>query len=50
MGEAPYGLAEYGNGDEMILRYVTRTMSGPEVELLLRYEDTVLTEITLHTL
>ena len=50
VGEAPYGLAEYGNGDEMILRYVTRTMSGPEVELLLRYEDTVLTEITLHTL
>ena len=50
VGKAPYGLAEYGNGDEMILRYVTDTLSGPEVELLLRYENTVLTEIMLHTL
>ncbi len=49
-GEAPYGLAEYGSGDEMTLRYVTKTLSGQEVELLLRYENTVLTEITLHTL
>ena len=49
-GEAPYGLAEYGNGDEMTLRYVTKTLSGQEVELLLRYENTALTEITLHTL
>ena len=37
-------------GDEMILRYVTDTLSGQEVELLLRYENTILTEITLHTL
>ncbi|MBR2823044.1 MAG: hypothetical protein IKE24_05120 [Clostridia bacterium] len=49
-GVAPYGLAEYGNGDEMILRYVTDTLSGRETELLLRYENTVLTEITVHTL
>ena len=49
-GSAPYGMAEYGNGDEMSLRYVTRTLSGQEIELLLRYVDTVLTEITLHTL
>ena len=50
VGQAPYGLAEYGNGEEMTLRYVTETLSGPLVELLLRYENTVLTEITLHTL
>ena len=50
VGQAPYGLAEYGDGDEMILRYVTDTLSGACVELLLRYENTALTEITLHTL
>ena len=50
VGQAPYGLAEYGNGGEMALRYVTDTLSGREVELLLRYEETELTEITLHTL
>ena len=49
-GTAPYGLAEYGNGAEMTLRYVTPTLGGPDVELRLRYEDTVLTEIILHTL
>ena len=48
-GEAPYGMAEY-KGNEMILRYVTKTMSGDEIELLMRYEETVLTEIILHTL
>ena len=50
VGQAPYGLAEYGNGEEMTLRYVTPTLSGPEVELILRYRDTVLSEIILHTL
>ena len=50
MGQAPYGLAEYGNGEEMTLRYVAETLSGALIELLLRYENTVLTEITLHTL
>ena len=49
-GTAPYGLAEYGNGSEMTLRYVTETLGGPDVELILRYEDTVLSEIILHTL
>ena len=49
-GQAPYALAEYGTGDEMVLRYITDTLSGTVVELLLRYEGTVLTEITLHTL
>ena len=34
----------------MVLRYITDTLSGTVVELLLRYEGTVLTEITLHTL
>ena len=50
VGTAPYGLAEYGDGTEMTLRYVTPTLGGPDVELLLRYEDTALTEIILHTL
>ena len=48
-GTAPYGLAEY-NGDEMTLRYVTETTSGEQVELLLRYQETILSEIILHTL
>ncbi len=50
VGTAPYGLAEYGDGTEMALRYVTPTLGGPDVELLLRYHDTVLSEIILHTL
>ena len=49
-GIAPYGLAEYGNGSEMTLRYITPVLGRPDVELILRYEDTVLTEIILHTL
>ena len=49
-GTAPYGLAEYGDGTEMTLRYVTPTLGGPDVELILRYRDTVLAEIILHTL
>lgn len=48
-GKAPYGLAEYGDGTEMILRYVTPTLGGPDVELLLRYQNAVLSEIMLHT-
>ena len=50
VGTAPYGLAEYGDGTEMVLRYVTPVLGGDDVELLLRYENTVLAEITLHTL
>lgn len=49
VGKAPYGVAEYGDGTEMTLRYVTETLGGPDVELILRYQDTVLTEIILHT-
>lgn len=50
VGTAPYGVAEYGDGTEMTLRYVTPTLGGPDVELLLKYRDTVLTEIILHDL
>ena len=50
VGTAPYGLAEYGDGTEMTLRYVTQTLGGPDVEMILRYHDTVLSEILLHTL
>lgn len=50
VGTAPYGLAEYGTGDDMTLRYVTDTLDGREVELYLHYRDTVLDEIILHTL
>ena len=49
-GTVPYGAAEYGDGQEMLLRYGTGTSAGINVELILRYEDTVLTEIILHTL
>lgn len=47
-GTAPYGIAEYGNGQEMTLRYGTRVSGGQTVEMMLRYEDTVLTEILLY--
>jgi len=50
VGTAPYGLAEYGTGDEMTLRYVTDTLDGRVVELYLHYQNTVLDEIILHTL
>ncbi len=50
VGNAPYGLAEYGDGSEMVLRYVTPTTGREDVELILQYKDTVLTEITLHSL
>lgn len=49
VGTAPYGLAEYGDGTEMTLRYVTPTLGGPDVEMILKYEDTALAEIILHT-
>lgn len=48
-GTAPWGLACY-NPDDMSLRYVTDTAAGIQVELLLKYENNVLTEIILHTL
>ena len=48
-GTAPWGTAEYGDGTEMTLRYVTATLGGPDVELILRYRDTALAEIILHT-
>ena len=50
VGKAPYGLAEYGDGSRMTLRYVTPVLGREDVELILTYEDTVLTEITLHSL
>ena len=43
-GEANY------NPDDMSLRYVTETAGGRTVELLLKYENTILTEIILHTI
>ena len=49
-GRAPFGTAEYGDGSEMTLRYVTPTLGGGDVELILRYRDTVLSEIILHTM
>ena len=49
-GKAPWGFASYdSSGGEMSLRYVTATDSGMEVELLLRYAETYLTEIILQT-
>ena len=50
VGTAPYGLAEYGTGDEMTLRYATDTLDGRVVELYLHYQNTVLDQIILHTL
>ena len=49
-GTAPWGLADYSDGGEITLRYVTPTLGGPDVELILRYQDTVLSGIILHTL
>ena len=49
-GTAPYGLIEYGSTDEVTVRYVTTTLDGPVVELYLRYEETILKEMILHTL
>jgi len=50
VGQAPWGLAEYGDISGMTLRYVTPALGREDVELILRYQDTVLTEIVLHTL
>ena len=33
-GKAPFGTAEYGDGTEMTLRYVTPTLGGPDVEMI----------------
>ena len=47
-GTAPYGIASY-DPSEMNLRYVTETADGLQVELLLKYEYNILTEIIIHT-
>ena len=47
-GTAPYGVAFYDVAP-MTLRYVTDTPEGPQVELLLKYDNYFLTEIILHT-
>ena len=44
----PRGTASYGL-DDMSLRYVTETSAGLQVELLLKYENNILTEIILQT-
>ncbi len=49
-GTAPWGTAEYADMDRMVLRYVTKVQDGREIELLLIYEDTILTEISVFTL
>ena len=43
-----WGYADY-NPEDMTLRYVTGTAAGVRVELLLKYENNILTEIILHT-
>ncbi len=45
----PRGTACY-DMDDMSLRYVTETSAGLQVELLLKYENNILTEIILQTL
>ena len=47
---APFGTAEYGPGDEIVLRYVTDTLDGRTVELYLHYRETQLDTILIHTL
>ena len=44
----PRGLANYWPG-EMTLRYVTETESGMQVELVLQYENTTLSDIVVRT-
>lgn len=46
-GSVPRGEASY-NPDDMSLRYITDTAGGQQVELLLKYENAVLTEIIIH--
>ena len=49
-GTAPWGFASYDlSAGEMILKYVTSTQGGKEVELILRYSENYLTEILLQT-
>ena len=48
-GTASYGIANY-DPSEMNLRYVTETSGGLQVELLLKYEYNILTEIIIHTI
>ena len=45
----PRGTASY-DPDDMSLRYVTDTSAGLQVELLLKYENNILTEIILQTI
>ena len=45
----PRGTANY-DPDDMSLRYVTETSAGLQVELFLKYENNILTEIILQTL
>lgn len=45
----PRGTANY-DPDDMSLRYVTDTSAGLQVELLLKYENNILTEIILQTI
>ena len=49
-GTAPSGFADYGTMDDIVLRYVTQTADGRNVELYLHYLNTILDEIIVHTL
>ena len=46
---APYGFASY-DPDDMNLRYAATLQDGTDVELLLRYEDSYLTEILIQSI
>ena len=48
-GTAPWGKMVFGGSDGLMLRYVTGTADGREVELSLRYTDNRLSEMILHT-
>ena len=45
--EVPRGTADFGSPDGITLRYVTAAADGREVELMLRYNMSTLTEIIL---
>ena len=49
-GVAPWGFASYDPSyGETVLRYVTSTQEGAQVELILRFVENYLTEIMLQT-